>query len=79
MADFREKNEELRRDYQSMASDIDVILDRVDAIVNGLNDLDYDIEKVSELVEDAKFQYDGIKETSIMFLTESAGDEDGTF
>lgn len=53
LADFRDKNEALRKKYQNMANNVDVILDRCMDIIKGLNDLDYDIEAVGELIEDA--------------------------
>jgi hypothetical protein len=53
LADFRDKNEALRKKYQDMASNVDVVLDRCMDIINGLNDLDYDIEAVGELIDDA--------------------------
>lgn len=53
LADFRDKNEALRKKYQNMANNVDVILDRCMNIIKGLNDLDYDIEGVGALIEDA--------------------------
>jgi len=79
LADFRDKNEELRKKYNSMSGQVDVVLDRVLEIITGLNGLDDDIVNVQELIDNAFKKYEDVKDTHIAFLTEDAGVEDGTF
>lgn len=79
---FRDKNEELRKKYEDMAGDVDVVLDKVADIIKGLGELDYDIEKVAQLIENARLEYEDITlfgEGKISFLTEDAAEQNGRF
>jgi len=65
--------------YHKMSDEMQVVLDKVFEIISSLNLLDGDIEKVGELIETARSKYNDIKDTGILFLTEDAGNEDGSF
>lgn len=65
--------------YHNMSSDMQVVLDRIFNMISELNTIDYDVVKVGELIADARQKYDDVKRSGIEFLTEEAGQEDGTF
>lgn len=82
MKKFRDNNEHLRDELDDINKDVDAVLERVAEIVEGLDDLDYDVEQVGILVDDALEQYERIKLLGygkVQFITEDATQEDGKF
>jgi len=80
LADFREKNKQLREDYNDMADEMGVVLDSIMDRINALNDIDGDIESVGQLIEEVKGKYKEVKGADIdTFLTKTANDEEGPY
>lgn len=62
-----------------MSDHMQVVLDRIFDMIGQLNTLDEDVEGVAALIKDARMKYKDIHDGGIEFLTEEAGEEDGTF
>jgi len=79
LSDYRDENREMMRKYNNMSSEMQVVLDKVMNIINSLDSLDDDIVNVGELIDTARLKYETIEDSSIKFLTEDAGNKDGTY
>jgi len=65
--------------YHKMSDGMQVVLDKIFGMIEELDILDDDIDQVAELIKEARSKYEDVERSGIEFLTEEAGEEDGTF
>jgi len=81
-ANFREKNKELKKEYEKMSKEVDVVLDRIKEIIEQIILLDMDVLDVANLIENALLEYEDIElfgQGEISWLTEDAAEPEGRF